>query len=111
MINLENAALKMMAEVDQAEVIDEESSNAPSLGDDHHNEKAVCLNISDFLSKQLPPREVMLSPWLTRQSLFMILCMARHRQKLAGFILGLCGGLWRYFPWMECAEEAARCLH
>ena len=72
MINLENAALKMMAEVDQAEVIDEESSNAPSLGDDHHDEKAVCLNISDFLSKQLPPREVMLSPWLTRQSLFMI---------------------------------------
>lgn len=72
MNRLENAALEMMAEGDQAEVLDEESSNVPSLGDDHHNEKAVCLNISDFLSKQLPPREVMLSPWLTRQSLFMI---------------------------------------
>jgi len=47
-------------------------SDAPEPGNTCINEKAVCLNINDFLRKQLPPREVMLSPWLTMQSLFMI---------------------------------------
>lgn len=36
------------------------------------SEKAICLSIDEFLKKQLPPRETMLSPWLTKQSLFMI---------------------------------------
>lgn len=36
------------------------------------NHPAVCISIGDFLRKELPAREVMLSPWLTMQSLFMI---------------------------------------
>lgn len=40
--------------------------------DRENNQSAVCINIADFLQKQLPPREIMLEPWLTKQSLFMI---------------------------------------
>ena len=32
----------------------------------------ACVSLADFLSKELPPREIMLIPWLTKQSLVML---------------------------------------
>lgn len=39
---------------------------------DNQIHPAVCINIGEFLREELPPREIMLSPWLTKQSLAML---------------------------------------
>lgn len=39
---------------------------------DEKPSSAVCLTIGEFLQKEFPPREIMLAPWLTKQSLSMI---------------------------------------
>ena len=63
MSDLESQALEMMA-------VDNDPDDTIHQIPNHS--RAVCINIGDFLRKELPAREVMLSPWLTMQSLFMI---------------------------------------
>ncbi|MBX3616986.1 AAA family ATPase [Nitrosomonas sp.] len=63
MASLESQVLEMMA-------ADNDSND--TIHKIQSNSRAVCINIGDFLRKELPAREIMLSPWLTKQSLAML---------------------------------------
>lgn len=55
----------------------------------------VCVDIDDLLRKELPPREILLDPWLTKQSLFMIYAWRGLGKSWLALSLGYalaCGG-------------------
>ena len=62
----------------QPETAEQRAAYAATQADSNHTENqiqnhpAVCISIGNFLSKVLPPREIILSPWLTKQSLAML---------------------------------------
>lgn len=56
---------------------------------------ATCINISDFLQTELPKREILLAPWLPRQSLSMVYAWRGIGKSWLGLSIGYaasCGG-------------------
>ncbi|SEM77596.1 AAA family ATPase [Nitrosomonas marina] len=57
---------------DFREATEEEQAAYKTLNQQRIGTKANCIGLSDFLTLELPPRELLIAPWLPKQSLSML---------------------------------------
>lgn len=64
--------MRAKAETTVTNIFSEEETHPGTSQKLINSQPLACVSLADFLSKELPPREIMLSPWLTKQSLVML---------------------------------------